>query len=543
MTWRAGATAHLTLEICQHLQMFSGLDVMMHLTCNNMSKNDIDEALQKCKEYGVRNILALRGDPPEEGEPINDCELNYGIDLIHYIKENYGDFFCIGTAGYPETHLEATSPEEDLMHLKAKVDAGAELIITQLFFDNEIFLDFERRCREIGIDVPIIPGIMPIQNYSGFHKMTALCQTKVPESILSDLERIKHDEAKVRKYGVDLGVKMCQDLIENGVRFLHFYTINLEKSVVDIVLKLGIMKKRKELPWKKPSFENRGEETVRPIFWAIKPKSYIARTAEWDEYPNGRWGVSRSPAFGDMGDYPSMSKLYTKSKQQLRKLWGDKYEAEREVGNLIISYIEGKTKRLPWCEEMIQEETSNIGDFLKTLNLNYLFTVNSQPRANSVPSSDPIFGWGPNGGYVYQKEYIEFLIPEFLVQPLIECLNQHSSISYQGVNIKGEKFSNVADDSVNAVTWGVFPCQEVAQPTVVDHTAFFIWAGELFHAIREEWMPIYDKDQKSHDVIKKIHDNYYLVNVVDNDFVKGDLEDVILRFITDNQELIHAYEN
>lgn len=204
VTWRAGKTANLTLEICQHLQMFSGLDVMMHLTCNNMSKNDIDEALQKCKEYGVRNILALRGDPPEEGEPINDCELNYGIDLIHYIKENYGDYFCIGTAGYPETHLEATSPEEDLMHLKAKVDAGAELIITQLFFDNEIFLDFVRRCREIGIDVPIIPGIMPIQNYSGFHKMTSLCQTKVPETIINDLERIKHDEAKVRKYGVDV---------------------------------------------------------------------------------------------------------------------------------------------------------------------------------------------------------------------------------------------------------------------------------------------------------------------------------------------------
>lgn len=348
VTWRAGKTAHLTLEICQHLQMFSGLDVMMHLTCNNMSKADIDNALDKCREYGVRNILALRGDPPEEGEPVNDCELNYAIDLIHYIKENYGDFFCIGAAGYPETHLEATSSEDDMKYLKAKVDAGADLIITQLFFDNEIFLDFERRCREAGIECPVIPGIMPIQNYNGFQKMTKLCKTKVPSTILTELEQIKSDEARVKQYGVDLGVKMCQELIDNGVRFLHFYTINLEKSVVDVVLKLGIMKKQKHLPWKKPSMESREEETVRPIFWSNKPKSYIARTADWDEYPNGRWGVSRSPAFGDMGDYPSMSKLYKKSKDQLLKLWGAKYDTERELSNLIIRYIQGKAKRLPW---------------------------------------------------------------------------------------------------------------------------------------------------------------------------------------------------
>lgn len=208
ITWRAGPSADLTLEICQHLQMFSGVDVMMHLTCNNMTKEDIDNALNKCKEYGVRNILALRGDPPEEGDPINDCELNYAIDLIHYIKEKYGDWFCIGAAGYPETHLEATSPDDDLMYLKAKIDAGADLIITQLFFDNNIFLDFERRCREIGIECPVIPGVMPIQSYQGFKKMTSLCQTKIPHEINVELERIKNDEAKVKQYGVDLGVKM-----------------------------------------------------------------------------------------------------------------------------------------------------------------------------------------------------------------------------------------------------------------------------------------------------------------------------------------------
>lgn len=111
-----------------------------------MTKEDIDFALSKCKEYGVRNILALRGDAPEEDElAINDCGMNYAIDLINYIKETHGDYFCIGVAGYPETHLEATSPEDDIQHLKTKIDAGAELVITQLFFDNQIFFDYVKR--------------------------------------------------------------------------------------------------------------------------------------------------------------------------------------------------------------------------------------------------------------------------------------------------------------------------------------------------------------------------------------------------------------
>lgn len=268
--------------------------------------------------------------------------------MINHIKERYGDYFCIGVAGYPETHLEAASPEDDLQHLKEKVDAGAELIITQMFFDNEVFLDFERKCREIGIDVPIIPGILPIQNYEGFMKMTQLCRTKVPEEVYTEMKRIHADDAKVKRYGIDLGVKMCKELMEAGVKFLHFYTINLEKAVVDIVTNLGIRHKKRSLPWKKPSFKERESESVRPIFWANKTKTYIARTNEWDEYPNGRWGVSRSPAFGDMAEYPSMSKLYNKSKKQLRAIWGETCSKESEIGDLIIRYIQGKVKRLPW---------------------------------------------------------------------------------------------------------------------------------------------------------------------------------------------------
>ncbi|CAI2359750.1 unnamed protein product [Moneuplotes crassus] len=543
VTWRGGSTSQITLEMCQHAQMFTGLDVMMHLTCTNMTKADLDNALNKCQEYGVRNILALRGDPPKEGEElVNDCHLEYGVDLIKYIKENYGDYFCIGVAGYPETHLEATSPEDDLKYLKDKIDAGGDLIITQLFYDNEAFFEYESKCRDLGITVPIIPGLLPIVSYSGFQRMTTLCQTRVPKSISDRLEEVKHDDSKVKEFGVDLTVEMCQELMEKGVKFLHFYTLNLEKSVVDTVMKLGIMKKKKSLPWKKPSFKDRSEESVRPIFWANKPKSYIARTKDWDEFPNGRWGVSRSPAFGDMGEYPSMSKLYKKSTKQLKKLWGEEYNTEREIGNLIISYIKGNTKRLPWCEEKIQDETSTISEYIEKLNTNYLFTVNSQPKCNSVPSHDSVFGWGPDGGYVYQKEYIEFLIPKFLVEPLKTFLESYRNISYQGVNSSRDEFSNVASDSVNAVTWGVFPGQEVAQPTVVDHTAFYLWSEELFQHIKEEWIPLYEKESKTSEVLTSLHDNYYLVNIVDNDFVNGDLQEVIEKFISENLEAINSYE-
>ena len=170
--------------------------------------------------------------------------------MIKYIKEKYGDYFCIGCAGYPETHLEATTAEDDLRHLKAKVDAGADLIITQLFFDTQIFIDFEKKCKEIGIDVPVIPGILPIQSYQGFMKMTSLAGTKIPEEILVELEEVKHDEHEVREYGVNLCVRMCKQLVQAGIKYLHFYTVNLEKSTVVVVDKLGIIRKHKHLPWK-----------------------------------------------------------------------------------------------------------------------------------------------------------------------------------------------------------------------------------------------------------------------------------------------------
>ena len=337
---------------------------------------------------------------------------------------------------------------------------------------------------------------------------------------------------------------MCKDIIDSGTKFLHFYTVNLEKSTAEVVGKLGIQRKKNiSLPWTKPNTEDRKEESVRPIFWSQKPKSYIARTNEWDEYPNGRWGVSRSPAFGDVSEYPSMAKIYKKNKKRKLKLWGAEYTSHRQIGELVMDYIEGKVKHLPWCEERIEDETSIIGEFIRTLNKNYLFTINSQPRANSMPSSDPIFGWGPKGGYVYQKQYVEFLIPKQFVDTLVNVLDEHPSISYQGINSEGNPISNVSSDSVNAVTWGIFPNKEVVQPTVVDHTAFYMWSEELFGQIREDWLPIYGPESKSYEIIKSLHDDYYLFNLVDNDFINGTLEKIMLDYIDENLEAMEAFES
>lgn len=173
VTWNAGGvTSDITLDLCSHIQNYSGLDVLMHLTCTFMTRVQVEEALDKARDLGIRNILALRGDPPRGATDWVRTEggFNYATDLVKFIREKYGDFFCIIVAGYPEVHLEATSREDDLKHLKEKVDAGADAIITQLFYDTDIFFKWVDDCRAIGIEIPIIPGLMPILGYDRFHR-------------------------------------------------------------------------------------------------------------------------------------------------------------------------------------------------------------------------------------------------------------------------------------------------------------------------------------------------------------------------------------
>ena len=254
ITWGAGGTtADVTLDIAKRMQNEVGVETMMHLTCTNMPAEKVDEALAACKEVGVSNILALRGDPPKGQEKFVAVEGGFecALDLVKHIKAGHGDHFGLCVAGYPEAHPDVIVPEDkakteenywkDLEYLKQKVEAGGEMVITQLFYDTDLFLKFVKDARKIGIEVPIIPGIMPIQTYGGVKRMTGFCKTYVPQGILDTLEGIKDDEIAVKAYGIELGTQMCRTLLDSGTPGLHMYSLNLEKAVLGILGNLGMI--------------------------------------------------------------------------------------------------------------------------------------------------------------------------------------------------------------------------------------------------------------------------------------------------------------
>jgi methylenetetrahydrofolate reductase (NADPH) len=223
----------------------------MHLTCTNIDLEKINYALDTAKEAGIKNILALRGDPPSGQEWSTKSPFKTACDLVTYIRKSYGDYFCIAVAGYPEGHIDNPDKESDILFLKQKVDAGADYIITQLFYDVDNYLNWVQKCRDIGITVPIIPGIMPIQTYNGFKRMTGLCKTIIPVEILEALEPIKDDEVAVKDFGVKLAIDMCEKLRNQGTLGFHFCTLNLEKSVRLILEGLGFKKPDMEMSIRK----------------------------------------------------------------------------------------------------------------------------------------------------------------------------------------------------------------------------------------------------------------------------------------------------
>ncbi|KAJ3189535.1 hypothetical protein HK101_008935, partial [Irineochytrium annulatum] len=301
VTWAAGGgSSDLTMQICTTAQAVYGLEACMHLTCTNMPREKVDIALKEAKAAGIQNILALRGDPPrgQENWSAVDTGFNYAADLVRYIRKLYGSHFCIGVAGYPEGHVENGDPEAEFKTFIDKCNAGADYVVTQLFYDCDHYLKWLGRVRAAGVTIPILPGIMPIQSYGGFRRMTALAKTIIPKHIDDALEPIKDDDKAVKEYGVKLAVDMCNQLKEAGVLGFHFYCLNLERSVRLILEGLGFVapiEVAKPLPWNPSLAKKREKETVRPIFWRNRTRSYILRTEAWDDFPNGRWGDSRSP--------------------------------------------------------------------------------------------------------------------------------------------------------------------------------------------------------------------------------------------------------
>ena len=531
VTWGAGgSTAEKTFDMSKTIQKYFGLDVMMHLTCTNMPIDSIKQVLLDSKENNISNILALRGDPPEG---VSHWENNYsgfnnGVDLVKYIRKEFGDIFFIGVGGYPETHQEQKDSELDISFLKKKVDAGADIIVTQLFYDLEKFLLFRDKCFRAGINVPIVPGIMPIHNYARFIKFTQFCKVNIPSSVSKELESIKNDDSSVIEYGIEQASKMCEQLINEGAPGLHFYTLNLEYSVTEILSSIGLASRNesdRKLPWRQSSdSERKLSEDVRPIFWSNRPVSYLTRTETWDDFPNGRWGDITSPTFGELNQYHAIraGSQSDKIKARRRKLWG-KPKSINEISKVFISFCEGKITSLPWCEIPLAIESKKILNDLVALNKAGYFTINSQPKVNGLPSEDPNFGWGAKGGRVFQKAYLEFFTSKDNLNRLIDKLKTLDDISYQAINVNGDIVSNLSEQNVNAVTWGVFPGQEILQPTIVDARSFLIWKDEAFGLWINDWASIYNKKSDSYKLLHQIHDSYYLVNIVDNDFINGDM--------------------
>ncbi|PYI08197.1 methylenetetrahydrofolate reductase 2 [Aspergillus sclerotiicarbonarius CBS 121057] len=520
ITWGAGGRlSDLTCEMVNVAQSVYGLETCMHLTCTDMPLGKVDAALQAAYKAGCTNILALRGDPPREKEAweATDGGFRYAKDLVDYIRSKYGNHFDIGVGGYPEGADDNPDVDQLIDHLKEKVDAGASFVITQMFYDTDNFISWVKKCRDRGISVPIIPGIMPIQTYAAFIRRSNWTKVRIPPDWLEALEPVKNDDAAVRDIGKRLIADMCRRLIAAGINHLHFYTMNLAQSTQLVLDELDLMPSeetpiQRALPWRPSLGLNRRAEDVRPIFWRNRNSSYIARTQTWDEFPNGRWTDSRSPAFGELDSYGIGLKG---TNEQNIKLWGEP-KSIRDLTHIFVSFLEGKLTRLPWSDTPITTEANAIKESLVELNKKGLFTINSQPAVNGVKSSHPVYGWGPKNGYVYQKAYLELLVPPYLLDELIARIDKNGDLTYHAISKTGELRTNTRD-SPNALTWGIFAGREIVQPTIVETVSFLAWKDEAYR-LGEDWAKCHDASSPSRKLIQGVMDSWYLVNIVNNDF-------------------------
>jgi methylenetetrahydrofolate reductase (NADPH) len=215
-----------TIDIVSRMKQDYGLEAMAHFTCVGATVDELRATLDLMQERGVENVLALRGDPPKGQDEWTATEggLRYSWELIELIRDHYD--FAIGAACFPETHIHATSADSDLRYTKEKVDAGARFLITQLFFDNRFYYDYVARAREAGIDVPIIPGIMPITNAAQIRRITSMCGSCIPDRLQDELGKRAEDGQAATDFGVAYATLQCADLLANGAPGIHFYTLN-----------------------------------------------------------------------------------------------------------------------------------------------------------------------------------------------------------------------------------------------------------------------------------------------------------------------------
>ena len=230
-----GSTRAKTVELTRRIKSELGIEPMAHLTCVGSTRDELRRVLDELREGGVKNVLALRGDPPKGAERFEAVEggFRYAAELVDFIRQNYD--FCLGAACYPEGHTEASSLEDDLRHLKHKVDAGVSFLVTQLFFDNHFYYAFVDRARAIGIDVPIVPGIMPIQNVEQIKRFTKMCGATLPKPLMAALEQRTGEPARVHELGVAQATVQSLGLLHGGAPGIHFYTLNKSTATREIL--------------------------------------------------------------------------------------------------------------------------------------------------------------------------------------------------------------------------------------------------------------------------------------------------------------------
>ena len=229
VTYGAGGAARKrTIELVQRIKTHIGIESMAHLTCLGSTRQELSHILDQLKQNGVENVLGLRGDPPQEQSAPSGTEgaFAHANELIAFIGDRHGQDFCIGGACYPEVHPECPTAEQDLENLKRKVDTGAEFLITQLFFNNDVFFAFRERVLAAGIQVPIVVGIMPILSVKQIKRFTTMCGASIPKALLDKLEAVEDDPEAVRQVGMYHATQQCHELIAQDAAGIHFYTLN-----------------------------------------------------------------------------------------------------------------------------------------------------------------------------------------------------------------------------------------------------------------------------------------------------------------------------
>lgn len=231
-----GSTRDRTLDLVTQIKANTGIEAMAHLSCVGHTRDEISGILEKLVAAKIENVLAIRGDAPA-GQPRfvpTPGGFRYASELVEYIRQK--DYpFSIGAAAYPEGHVENPSRDADLTALKRKIDAGCDFVITQLFFDNAFFFDFVERARRVGINVPIVPGIMPITNFEQLNRMVRMCGSTIPMRLALQLERVKDQPEAVMQLGVAHATVQCIELLNRGVPGIHFYTLNRSPATQMIV--------------------------------------------------------------------------------------------------------------------------------------------------------------------------------------------------------------------------------------------------------------------------------------------------------------------